>query len=142
MMKLNYQNESSRPVPAKLFNIILSRLPALLPSVLHEDVELLLTDDKTIHALNKQYRGKDKPTDVLSFDFEDPAHLGQIVISLETAQVQADQIGQSLEDELQFLFTHGLLHLLGYDHEKPEEEKVMLEKTYELLERAQPLLSF
>jgi len=140
MMKLNYQNESARPTPAKLFKIILARLPALQADpkgLLSKDVELLLTDDQTIHALNKQYRGKDKPTDVLSFAFDDPEHLGQIVISVETAQIQADQIGQSLQDELQFLFTHGLLHLLGYDHEKPEDEKIMLKKTHELLDRKQ-----
>ncbi len=135
MMKLLYSNETKTKVPVALFKTILKRLPIVEPSTTHEDVELLLTDDATIQKLNKQYRDKDRPTDVLSFSMEDPVHLGQIVISVDRARQQAKDIGQSLEDELQFLFAHGILHLLGYDHEKPEEEKVMLAKAYELLQR-------
>jgi len=137
MMKLLYSNETKTKVPATLFKTILKRLPTVEPAATHEDIELLLTDDATVHVLNKQYRDKDKPTDVLSFGFNDPVHLGQIVISIDRAGQQAKDIGQSLEDELQFLFTHGLLHVLGYDHEKPEEEKVMLAKAYKLLNRKQ-----
>lgn len=101
----------------------------------YKEVELLLTTDENIQVLNKRYRNKDKPTDVLSFSLNDPLHLGQLVISVDRAKIQAKQIGQPLEDELQFLFTHGLLHLLGYDHENPEDEKVMLAKAYKLLQR-------
>lgn len=136
MMKLLYSNETKAKVPSTLFKTILKRLPVLGESThLYEDVELLLTNNATIQKLNKQYRDKDKPTDVLSFSMEDPVHLGQIVISVERAREQAKEIGQSLEDELQFLFAHGVLHLLGYDHEKHEEEKVMLAKAYKLLNR-------
>lgn len=135
MIQLQFVNETKTPVDPALFEIVLKRLPNVEGPLAYEDVELLLTDDATIHALNKQYRNKDKPTDVLSFSLEDPVHLGQLVISVDRAREQAEQIGQSLEDELQFLFTHGTLHLLGYDHEEEEEEKVMLAKAYKLLAR-------
>ena len=105
-----------------------------------ENVELLLTNNEEIHAINKQYRNIDRPTDVLSFaeresPSPDPKFLGQIIISLDRAQEQADELNQSLEEELRFLFVHGLLHILGYDHEKPEDEKVMLKEAYRILGR-------
>jgi probable rRNA maturation factor len=136
MLQLLFVNEAKTPVDPALFKILLKRLPKVEGPLAYEDVELLLTNDATIRELNKQYRGKDKATDVLSFSLDDPVHLGQLVISVERAQEQAQELGQSLEEELQFLFAHGLLHLLGYDHEEPEEEKVMLAKTYRLLERS------
>ena len=135
MIQLLFVNETKTPVDPKLFKSVLKRITKVEGPLAYEDVELLLTDDATIHALNKQYRGKDKPTDVLSFSMEDPVHLGQLVISVDRARQQAEDIGQSLEEELKFLFTHGTLHLLGYDHEDPEDEKIMLAKTYALLER-------
>jgi probable rRNA maturation factor len=138
MIELLFVNETKTPIDPALFETVLKRLPDVEGPLAYEDVELLLTDDAAIHALNKQYRGKDKPTDVLSFSLEDPVHLGQLVISVDRAREQAKDLGQSLEEELQFLFTHGTLHLLGYDHEKPEEEKVMLEKAYALLLRTKP----
>jgi len=132
MLKLLFVNETKTAVDPALFKIILKHLPKIEGPLTYEDVEFLLTDDATLRTLNKQYRGKDKPTDVLSFSLEDPVHLGQLVISVDRAKVQAKEIGHSLEEELQFLFTHGLLHLLGYDHEKPEDEKKMLAKTHTL----------
>lgn len=138
-MKCELINNSNWQEKAELFDIILSRLSTVLPTVHFESVELLLTDDEQIHALNLQYRQKDKATDVLSFglaeDITQAELLGQIIISVETAERQAKELGQSLDDELQFLFTHGLLHCLGYDHQTPEEEAEMLEKAYALLER-------
>lgn len=135
MIQLLFVNETKAPVDTALFEGVLKRLPKVEGPLAYEDVELLLTDDATIQKLNKQYRDKDKSTDVLSFSLEDSVHLGQLVISVDRAREQAKDIGQSLEEELQFLFTHGLLHLLGYDHEEPEEEAVMLQKAYALLGR-------
>ena len=99
------------------------------------EVSITLTDNEKIHALNKQYREVDKPTDVLSFplvDFEgegcEPAadepmvSLGDIVISLEKAADQAEEFGHSLDREVAFLCVHSMLHLLGYDHELGEDE--------------------
>jgi probable rRNA maturation factor len=97
------------------------------------ELSLLLTNDEGIRALNHAYRGEDKPTDVLSFPLWEeqptlPAEgralpLGDIVISLTRAAAQAEELGHSSLREAVFLFVHGLLHLLGYDHERGAEEK-------------------
>lgn len=103
-----------------------------------EDIELscIFVDDKKIHQINKEYRQVDRPTDVISFALEDndvllvegmPRSLGDIFISIDRAKVQAEQYGHSLKREMCFLFTHGLLHLLGFDHIESEEEKEMFE---------------
>lgn len=99
------------------------------------EVSVLLTDDAEIRSLNRQYRGIDKPTDVLSFSQLEgdavpprngPLILGDIVISLDRTREQAGDSGVSVEKELRRLFIHGLLHLVGYDHEgSPEEAKKM-----------------
>ena len=73
-------------------------------------------DDASIQELNQKWRGKDQPTDVLSFPQGTPTHLGDIVISLPTARRQAERFQHSLQTELQRLLIHGILHLLGYDH--------------------------
>lgn len=129
-------------------------------------VTLTLTDDDGIRELNKEYRGLDKPTDVLSFpmrggegdepaihyddDFEtiedenpevadeDPFAelLGDIVISVPRMHAQAEEYGHSAERELGFLFVHGFLHLLGYDHENEEQEREMFAKQEEVLSKA------
>ena len=81
------------------------------------EISLVLCDNLFIRSLNAQYRGQDKPTDVLSFAQDDPNLLGDIVISLPTAARQAEAAGWSLADEVALLAVHGLLHLLGYDDE-------------------------
>ena len=99
----------------------------------YEDVEprsvsVLITDNEEIHELNLQYRQKDAPTDVLSFPLFDEdgnldeEELGDIVISLEKAQSQAEEYNHSLKREVAFLTAHSMLHLLGYDHENGEQE--------------------
>lgn len=105
------------------------------------EVSIVIVDDEEIQKLNRDYRGKDTPTDVLSFplqegDFvvsEGDNLLGDIVISLETALRQAEDYGHSLEREVGFLTAHGMLHLLGYSHETIEAEKVMNEKAEAVL---------
>ena len=101
------------------------------------DVSILITDDDELHRLNRDYRNVDAPTDVLSFadDGDDagfvlppgaPRYLGDIAISYERVVAQAAEYGHSHERELAFLVVHGMLHLLGYDHERgPEDERVM-----------------
>lgn len=91
---------------------------------------LLLTNNKEIQYLNKKFRKKNKPTDVLSFyliekEQKSNKYLGDIVISIETARKQANKEKISIEEELLKLFIHGYLHLLGYDHKKSKETKVM-----------------
>ena len=107
------------------------------------EINLRLTDDQEIQVLNKQFRDQDKPTDVLSFaaledDFPeiedmDAIALGDIIISLETASRQAKLENHSLEIELAWLASHGLLHLLGWDHPDEDSLKEMLTIQTELL---------
>jgi probable rRNA maturation factor len=116
-----------------------------LPS---SELSILLTNDARIHTINREHRGKDKPTDVLSFpqhEFVAPEKprgklplllLGDVVISLETALRQAKGRRRSLEDEVRFLLAHGILHLVGYDHATPSEKKVMTKRTRELVKAA------
>lgn len=96
------------------------------------ELSVLLCDDRTIHALNRDYRRKDEPTDVLAFAMRDgeagdlhPDVLGDVVISIDTARRQAGEAGRSLSDEITMLLAHGLLHLLGYDHRTRAEERRM-----------------
>ncbi len=90
------------------------------------DVAILLTDRATVHALNRQYRGYDKPTDVLAFPdgSRDPEtgrpYLGDVIIAVPVAAEQAKQAGHTLADEVCLLTVHGVLHLLGYDDQEPQ----------------------
>ena len=114
-------------------------------------LSLLLTDDDEIQSLNEQYRGKDKPTDVLSFSqgtpsalrFSETFPLGDIVISVPTAERQAEELEVTLAEEILRLSIHGLLHLLGYEHEDVPEERVkeMEEKEEELYQSTVELLN-
>jgi len=97
------------------------------------EVSLLFCDDPFIQSLNMQYRAKDEPTDVLSFQQEGFSHegitlLGDIVISLETVQRFCNHDRKAMRDEIRLLFCHGLLHLLGYTHKKRKDREVMLIK--------------
>ena len=101
-----------------------STLEAICDALSSKEVELLLVDAISMQTLNHEHRGIDKPTDVLSFPIEDFPHapLGSIVINYELAQEKADELGHTREDEITLLFIHGLLHLLGYDHEVDKGE--------------------
>lgn len=109
------------------------------------EVSLMFTDDETIHEMNREYRGIDRPTDVLSFALEEGEEeeiyggpeenlLGDIIISVETAVRQAEEYGHSVEREMSFLALHGMLHLLGYDHMEEEERQEMRAQEKEILE--------
>ncbi len=99
------------------------------------DLILVFVDDKTIQLINKKYRKKDKPTDILSFSYKeedfinaDKFPLGEIIISVETALLNANHYNISFNLELYKLFIHGLLHILGYDHEKNTDYLEMKKK--------------
>lgn len=105
-------------------------------------LSIILVDNKEIHEINKTYRDKDYPTDVISFALEDdktmisPVRvLGDIFISLDKVNEQAEAYGHSFKRELSFLMIHGLLHLLGYDHETKEEEEIMFSLQRKELEK-------
>ena len=103
---------------------------------------IIIVDNTFIHKLNKEYRGIDRVTDVISFALEDDKSmiipddirlLGDIYICLDKAKEQAKEYGHSLERELCFLAVHGIYHLLGYDHENEEDAKIMFKKQEEVL---------
>jgi probable rRNA maturation factor len=103
---------------------------------LRGEVEVLLASDKTLRRLNREWRGKDKATDVLSFPAAEEmaaVYGGDLAVSLETAQRQAEEHGHSLRDEVRILLLHGLLHLAGMDHEADAGE--MAEREAELRKR-------
>lgn len=96
-----------------------------------KDLTIVITDDAQLHALNLEWMGVDAPTDVLSFPSEeiDPEtgnrYLGDILISIERARLQAEMAGHQVESEVQLLVAHGILHLLGHDHAEKEEKSRM-----------------
>lgn len=102
----------------------------------HREVSVLLTDDREIHELNRNFRGKDKPTDVLAFALDEAegsdvtvGPLGDVVISVERAKAQAKGRRTPLDAELELLAVHGTLHLLGFDHLEPADAKKMRART-------------
>lgn len=99
------------------------------------EVSVLITLNPEIKELNKRYRKINKETDVLSFPMEDPVMIGDIVISMDKAELQAEEFSVSIDEELSRLVAHGTLHLAGYDHVKGgRQAKVMKEKEEELID--------
>ncbi|WP_231511510.1 rRNA maturation RNase YbeY [Chondromyces apiculatus] len=104
------------------------------------ELSVALVDDATIHTLNRDYRHKDKPTDVLAFPLDEEGGpspqgrrlLGDVILSVDTARRQARQRRRPLLDEMTMLLGHGLLHLIGYDHQTDAEEQEMTALTREL----------
>lgn len=149
-MIINYRNDQDKiEVPKEAERLLRKALQAgarvhKLPK--ETEVSVTLVDNATIHELNRTYRQVDRPTDVLSFaldEAEEPAEvggpeehlLGDVVISAEMAQKQAEEFGHSLERELAYLAIHSLLHLLGYDHKKAADKKVMRAEEERILEK-------
>jgi probable rRNA maturation factor len=118
----------------------LEALEKIAEALSDKEVELIITDDETIQELNAQHRGKNNTTDVLSFPMEAPfteqsifgMPLGSIIIAESFVKEKAAEFGHTVQDELSLLFIHGMLHLLGFDHENDHGEMRMREK--ELIE--------
>lgn len=130
-LRIYFENmQNSEPVTYGIKMLIRSAILATLAyegKEGHSEVSVTFTDNEGIRAINREYREKDVPTDVLSFPlFEEGADgtrmLGDIVISLERCRAQAEEFGHSFERECAFLSVHSTLHLLGYDHVNSEEE--------------------
>lgn len=106
------------------------------------EFNIIIIDNERIHEINNMYRGVDRETDVISFalednmdvDYKDFRLLGDIYISIEKCYEQAEEYGHSREREICFLATHGILHLLGYDHMEPDDEKEMFDLQNKLLD--------
>ncbi len=141
MNEVNFFNETKEKIKeeVEVKNVIFYAIKYL--GLDHLEFNVIFVDNDYIHKLNKDYRGIDRPTDVISFALEDHSEiklmgnrvLGDIYISVEKAKEQAREYGHSFLRELSFLAVHGLLHLLGYDHMKKEEEKIMFELQEEIL---------
>ena len=141
-MIINFTNDTTSKIPKDLFTSsaeIIAKGEKILPDQI---VDLIVVDNSRIHELNKKYLNRDYPTDVLAFPFKKNNSfivaptarplLGQIVISYAKTEEQAGKEGHSVEREFAFLFIHGLLHLLGYDHEQggSEQEKMNQKQDY------------
>jgi len=142
---INFDREKATPT-AQVISLMerianLSTEGLALPAA--AEISVMFCDDKTIHELNKEWRGVDAATDVLSFPLledgdwqelpETEVLLGDIVISLERAAEQAIRYGHSQEREVLYLFTHGILHLLGFDHLDEDERQQMRRREEELM---------
>ena len=138
---------------------------ALEQDCVHEKVSLVIADDEVVRALNAEYRGLDKTTDVLSFAYDNEgeyygkgnapsdwsavedfvlppgevAGLGEVIVSYPQAVKQAQEAGHSVELELAYLITHGILHLMGHDHMDDDEESAMNERVSAVMERLKGL---
>ena len=128
--------------------VLVARLRAMTSALNLGDAELsvLLTDDDQIQQLNALYRKKDKPTDVLAFAMREgsaPRHpgepelLGDVIVSIPTARAQARRARRPALDEVTMLLAHGLLHLLGWDHETPAKDRAMRAETARLCAAAE-----
>ena len=130
----------------EIYEVLLTKTLKHLSLSFDPYISVTIVDNDYIHEINRTYRHKDAPTDVISFAFLDDnpdrdslfhsgkmVVLGEIYISSDKAKEQALAYGHSLDRELKFLFVHGLLHLLGYDHMKEEDEKVMFRLQDEIL---------
>lgn len=142
---INYTRELQQVIQ-KVVKIVarIAKLPA------NTEVSIMVVDNNYIQELNFIYRGQNMPTDVLSFamnemgeeepdfDFSGEVNvLGDIVVSLEKAQEQSQEYGHSLERELGYLIAHGMLHLLGYDHETEQERRLMRQLEEKIMTKAQ-----
>ena len=152
-LKINFSKTSDFSETDYYFKTVIRR--AVLRTLEHEsftfDAELSVTlcDNEYIKKLNSEYRGKDRPTDVLSFPlYEDGnfdvseciagAMLGDIVISLERAREQAEELGHGFLREVAFLTIHSTLHLLGYDHERSEaDDEAQCKAQREIIEKVE-----
>lgn len=153
------ENETDQELPfdvEEIVNKVIEKALEQEKCPYEASVAVLLTDNEGIHAMNKEYRNIDRPTDVLSFpnvDYEEPADfsgiedaiedyfdpetgelcLGDIIISIDKVYEQAKEYGHAPLREFAFLVAHSILHLLGYDHMEAEEAKVMETKQEEIL---------
>jgi len=147
MIKIYFSNETNTSIYGlkKLFNNIANYTLNYLAREGNFELSITFVTNRKIKKINREYRNIDRVTDVISFAFLDdeesqiiynnkfPIALGEIYISCDVAKRQAIEYGHSLKREYSFLFLHGLLHLLGYDHIEKEDEEVMFSLQDEIL---------
>lgn len=127
MIRINLINQFDKNRKyAKIIKDIIKRGYKYLKLTERQIISVVLTDNRSIHELNRQYRDIDSPTDVLSFENDnDPYEIGDVFISIEKVAEQAKELGHSFEYELAFISLHGFLHCLGYDHITDEDNAEM-----------------
>ncbi|PIR54672.1 rRNA maturation RNase YbeY [Candidatus Peregrinibacteria bacterium CG10_big_fil_rev_8_21_14_0_10_36_19] len=141
MLYFNFINETNRKVQKSNLMQLVDKTYVVMKSYVDKKLkgldgqfDCIIVDDKTIHKINKEHRHKDKPTDVITFAYlevtdwetvEEGLVVGDIFISIDTAERQAKEKGHSLKREIEILFVHGVLHALGFDHNNDEEEAEM-----------------
>jgi len=139
---INQSNEKSWKNYKPYIKLIVERIETILKLDKQYDFSIILMDSRAIHEMNREYRNIDKETDVISFaslddelliNLEDVIELGDIFINVKAIRSQAKDYGHSLKREFCFLVTHGILHLLGYDHLNKEDEKKMFDLQEEIL---------
>lgn len=145
MLKLEIFNKTRRKIQGGNFKKLLGTTAKVLEGekiIKKSDslsLELTWVGENEIQALNKEYRGKNKPTDVISLSYlEKRMHeglVGEIFICIPYAKLQAKNLGFSLKQELEFLFVHGVLHVFGYDHKEEDELDAMMDLTCDILGR-------
>lgn len=149
MYQLEYLEEKENAKYEEIIEKVIKKcfeVENLIDSQLY--ISIILTNPENIHKINKEYRNVDKPTDVLSFpmfekeeidqkiaekDFEHEDVLGDIVISIEQVQNQAEEYGHSFEREFAYMIVHGFYHLMGYDHMEEEDKLIMRQKEENIL---------
>lgn len=152
-MEITFIDEQNRVSASKITEIeqLLQFAGNYLSLAENTEMSVTFMDNEEIRMINRDYRNKDQATDVISFaleelgedelaihfdeedDFDLPRNIGDIMISVERAQEQAQEYGHSFDRELGFLAVHGFLHLNGYDHMTPEDEKEMFGLQEEIL---------
>ncbi len=145
-MEITLINRTNQPVEQflNMFEKIAASAESRLSLSGNNQISVSFVRSRTIHQINLDYRGIDRPTDVISFAVNDNGFdnmpeeitedLGDIFINIDYAKRQAAEYGHSYEREISFLFTHGLLHCLGYDHMNEEDEKTMFSLQDEILD--------
>ena len=141
MLKINYLSDYEFSFDAKkVLKAITKKGKKILAAPGKHYLSVIIVDNAKIWEINKEYRQIDRPTDVISFALGDgldylPEELGDIFISYEKVLEQAKSFGHSDKREFAFLVCHGILHLLGYDHQNEEDEKIMFAKQDQILEK-------
>lgn len=150
-MKLTIVNQTSEKLNTKRLNKTLALVVSALQKkrlrlksklVTNEEIVFVFLTPLKMQKINSQFRGKNKPTDVLSFASEDPTAIGELLFCTAVLKKQAKEQKHSADHELAYMMIHGILHLLGYDHEiSTEEEKVMLKIQDDCFAQVRHLLS-
>jgi len=140
---IDLTNENSK------FDLDLDKIESFIHYVIKKEydsekdvyISVLISDNDEIQNINREYRGKDMPTDVISFAYNETDNegiydvLGDIIISFDKVEEQSKEYEHSIEREFFYVLLHGILHLLGYDHIEEEDKKIMREKEEQILEK-------